>query len=346
MMIRITSIEMILGLMQDTGDYTEVDPSNVITINSNVSVSIASDLDETGYLYKDEGVDVIEDFSLNSTIDIISILSNGRNYAQSVSTVLGSANSWTDAIGIRYRNSVGDMKIQVSLVTIEGGVTTLNNSLLVGVPTLYANLFKVGTHVGFELYSDQNRTSLVVNLTATLSTDETYQYIYWCATDNVAVGGRLMSIVIDRLNYKTGEEPIIPDIPLNLFGAGFNNTTPIIKLYWSHNLINTNLFEVQNSTDTITWEILGYSIVTNYNDTDVINGTKRYYQVRACNNNSGIWGNSTFSLINYERVYFILGGGATITYITIPQSELNLMNIILPLIVLLVIVALIIAFKG
>jgi len=99
-------------------------------------------------------------------------------------------------------------------------------------------------------------------------------------------------------------KPSIPDL---LFGAGFNSSSPYVELHWNHSLVNVQFFEVQNSTDAISWDYLGQSTTTNYTDYLVLNGTERYYIVRACNQTGGFWFNSSFTEYNFEKVYFILG---------------------------------------
>ncbi len=95
-----------------------------------------------------------------------------------------------------------------------------------------------------------------------------------------------------------------PSDPNLLFGAGFNASFPYVELHWNHSLVNVTIFEIQNSTDGVSWNYLGQSTTANYTDTQVINGTERYYRIRACNQTDGDWYNSSFTAINFEKVYF------------------------------------------
>jgi len=117
-----------------------------------------------------------------------------------------------------------------------------------------------------------------------------------------------------KATYETGrddlidfgsEEILVLERPTDLFGAGFNSSSPYVSLYWKSNLTDISLFEVQNSTDKISWETLGSNTTAEYHDFQVVNGTERYYQVRACNFTGGVWDNSTFTDINFETVYFV-----------------------------------------
>ena len=101
------------------------------------------------------------------------------------------------------------------------------------------------------------------------------------------------------------EEPPALETPAYLFGAGFNASNPYVDLYWESNLTGITLFEVQNSTDKITWGYLGQNTTSEYHDFQVINGTERYYRVRACNYTDPVWDNSSFTDINFETVYFV-----------------------------------------
>jgi len=113
------------------------------------------------------------------------------------------------------------------------------------------------------------------------------------------------------------EETIILESPNSLFGAGFNASSPYVILYWKSNLTDITLFEVQNSTDKISWDYLGSNTTTEYHDFQVFNGTERYYKVRACNYTGSYWANSSFTDINFETVYFVMPIGNGVT--TIPS---------------------------
>jgi len=106
------------------------------------------------------------------------------------------------------------------------------------------------------------------------------------------------------------EDPPIIEVPSKLFGAGFNASSPFVNLRWTSNLTDISFFEIQNSTDKITWEYLGQSTNNSYNDFQVVNGTERYYRVRACNLTGAAWDNSTWADTDFETVYYLIGGGA------------------------------------
>jgi len=119
----------------------------------------------------------------------------------------------------------------------------------------------------------------------------------------------VMIWVNDVLYFDGFMEYQSPISPTELFGAGFNGSTPYVELHWNHDLLNVGFFEVQNSTDKITWDTLGYNATTQYIDYQVVNGTDRYYRVRACKMQPDSWHNSTF-IDDFETVYFISGNGA------------------------------------
>ncbi len=96
-----------------------------------------------------------------------------------------------------------------------------------------------------------------------------------------------------------------PNIPTSLYGAGFNDSISYVELHWYHDMVDVGFFEVQNSTDGIVWDVLGYSTSTQYIDYQVVNGTERYYQIRACKEQPDGWHNSSFTDIDFETVYFV-----------------------------------------
>lgn len=117
------------------------------------------------------------------------------------------------------------------------------------------------------------------------------------------------SEIDDLLDFGDEEERPSLVTPDKLFGAGFNGSTPVVDLYWSTNLTGITLFEVQNSTDKISWTYLGQNTTNEYHDLQVVNGTERYYRVRACNYTGAAWDNSTWTDINFETVYFVMPVG-------------------------------------
>lgn len=95
--------------------------------------------------------------------------------------------------------------------------------------------------------------------------------------------------------------------PDYLYGAGFNASDAFTELYWQHDGLLTTDYEVQNSSDKVSWILRGIPSTTFYNDTSVENGTKRYYRVRARRLTGVGYKNSSFTDINFEIVYFIKG---------------------------------------
>jgi len=118
------------------------------------------------------------------------------------------------------------------------------------------------------------------------------------------------------LDYGSEEERSLLETPVYLFGAGFNGSSPHVSLYWTTNLTGINLFEIQNSTDKVSWDTLGSNTTAEYHDFQVVNGTERYYRVRACNYTGAAWDNSTFTDINFETVYFVEAAANGDTYVT------------------------------
>ena len=98
---------------------------------------------------------------------------------------------------------------------------------------------------------------------------------------------------------------IPPEVITEFYGAGFNSSSPYVELHWTWDYEDRDFFEVQNSSDGDSWTYLGQNITTCYTDTLLVNGTMRYYRVRACNETNGGWDNSTWSDVNFEKVYFI-----------------------------------------
>jgi hypothetical protein len=97
--------------------------------------------------------------------------------------------------------------------------------------------------------------------------------------------------------------------PTLLFGAGFNESTPRIEIHWTYSGSLVTDYEVQNSTDIISWTSLAYPIITSYNDTspELNNGTYRYHRVRARRTTGVGYKNSSWSNVNLEQVYFVSG---------------------------------------
>jgi len=109
----------------------------------------------------------------------------------------------------------------------------------------------------------------------------------------------------DLLDFGEEEEFLPLETPDKLFGAGFNSSSPYVTLHWTTNLTGITFFEVQNSTDKVSWDTLGTNTTAEYHDFQVVNGAERYYRIRACNYTGSAWDNSSFTDINFEKVYFV-----------------------------------------
>ncbi len=125
-----------------------------------------------------------------------------------------------------------------------------------------------------------------------------------------------------------------PSAPTKLFGAGFNASSPYVKLHWAHALLIFTHFEVQNSSNKVAWDYLGQNATAaQYTDNKVVNGTERYYKVRACRNTGVGWKNSTFTDVNFETVYFVAEIGEDEAAINVFTGSSGIFGIILCIIV-------------
>jgi hypothetical protein len=96
--------------------------------------------------------------------------------------------------------------------------------------------------------------------------------------------------------------PVTPDL---FFGAGFNGSiNGYVLLYWNHSLVDVTNFEIQNSTDGISFTFLDSVPTEAYNHSPVGNMTYNYYRVRARNLVGSDYYNSSWSATNLERVFF------------------------------------------
>ncbi len=239
------------SILEDTGDYTEGDPFNWITINSASSVTISADMNEPAFLYRDIGADNIGDFDVTFSVDPISHISNGRAYAFMISKTLGAGIVNSELIGYRVRFSTGDAKYQHALVTRESGVNTLSVYLEPsGDPIRYARVTKVGANVTLWIYDDAPHTSLLFSTSHTLASNKTYRYRYWVSSDDVNTAGRVMEIQVDDLR-------IFSDGGLTsgiIYSVGIPNTStkPMI-LSTQVELDPGNQIFVQFSNDNMTW---------------------------------------------------------------------------------------------
>ncbi|GAH43175.1 unnamed protein product, partial [marine sediment metagenome] len=98
-------------------------------------------------------------------------------------------------------------------------------------------------------------------------------------------------------------------MPTNLFGAGFNSSSPYVELFWDWDYDPVTIFEIQSSPDNELWNYLGNNASAQYTDFNVLNGTERFYRVRGCDYVDAAWDNATWSDVNYEKVYFVLPNG-------------------------------------
>lgn len=185
---------------ENTGAYTENDAQGWITVNSQTSVTIKADMDQTVYLARDLGLNNIGDFDVSFSVDPISHISNGRAYGFYVSKTVGGGQQNVDLIGYRVRWSTSDVKYQHALVTRESSVNIISSYLEpVGDPIRYARITKVGSNVTLWIFSDSDHTGYIFSVSHILASDVKYRYLYWVGSDNIPLGSREMEIVVDDL---------------------------------------------------------------------------------------------------------------------------------------------------
>jgi len=157
-------------------------------------------------------------------------------------------------------------------------------------------------HIWIAEYVDEEKGDFISVWYGAIGTDYAGDYNFY--RDKEYDGGSVQPELV--VNWS---DPI--EYPVNLFGGGFNTSTPYVELHWEWNYDLIDFFEVQNSSDGDSWTYLGQSTTTNYTDLQVNNGTERHYRIRACNLTDEVWSNSSFSDVNFDKVYFdmVVGGG-------------------------------------
>jgi hypothetical protein len=308
--------------------YTEVDiPANRITVVNDTRADLtALDLDETVYLYYDYGVNYFENFTLEIDIRTSSIgFQNPRAYACGVGNNTGDISGDSDTLGIRMRRTT-TTKWQISLYTKEGGVPTVqtyeyNNYTAFWI---FPRLKKEGTNVTLWVFKDRNRTIRYYKATQILANSDRYRYSYAFRSDNIAIGGRAFDFDIYRYFITSQDVNAYP--PNLLYGAGFNDSDPYIDIRWNHSKVYNEQFEIYHSANGINFTSLDITSDLNYTHRGLINGSYHYYKVRSIRTVNGNWVNSSFTPVNRERVYYIVGGGtfrAVLSYVYYPVSSFN-----------------------
>jgi len=219
------------------------------------------------------------------------------------STIGARHQTTQDMVQVLYFSASNKIRV------ISAGTTTTRDSNADAVENIYDILWVSSTLADFYKAGAQMTNSPLVTNVPTVSIPIMFE----------STGGISYGIECDWVLWREyvdpepthtawGEEQESPTpyLPTNLFGAGFNDSSPYASLYWKSNLTNVDFFEIQNSTDKISWDHLGTNTTTEYHDFEVVNGTERYYRVRACHFEHDQWFNSSFTDINFEKVYFFM----------------------------------------
>lgn len=316
-----------------TGDHWDTsgqsgDPYGITTDGSNIW--IVDPLDDKVYKYTMAGVFVSWFSTIGHGTAPVSITTDGSNIWVSESatdevykyTMAGVyVNSWDTSgqSGSPYGITTDGSNIWIFDITTD----FVYKYTMAGVYTTESWTPSVETIDPYGIATDGSNIWVVDK-----GLDEVFKYTMdgTYTTEHWDVSGQMFTpydITTDGINIWIVEEPaaevykyegpplfVPPSDPDLLFGAGFNASSPYVDLHWNHSLVDVQFFEVQNSSDGVSWTYLGQSNTANYTDSQVVNGTMRYYKVRACNQTGGTWYNSSFTSVDFETVYFIPEVGA------------------------------------
>lgn len=213
-----------------------------------------------------------------------------------------------------------------SLLKTNGDVASIILTHSATTAEQYLGSREWGTSIDRTLEEHESETSAYTGFSLLTNTDDANGYVELYAQDSS----------IEVFTY-TGSFWWVPqpelEAPHELYGAGFNDTvTPYVNLRWDVLAgVDNDQFELQNSSDGITYSILTYPTNTTkeYNHTTLSNGEYQWYRIRTTFSYLGDWHNSSWSLVNLERVLYSqsAGGGVSITLVNGSWIDYNVSKV-------------------
>lgn len=209
-------------------------------------------LDKWGYVYKDYGVNFFNDWSATATVRITGYSSNGQCYAFSFCNSSASWEDVTEGIGVRIRHINTPNEYQITLVLVEGGVITSVDTYQYAISSAmkYLNFYKVDTDCYLEIYSDYARTTLLDNLTVTLSADNKYRYSHYGQLNDLDLTGRWISGNCYNLSFRNSGATFGYFYTKDLLANTSDTATAIL---FNSTIEATNSITMEFSSDNSTW---------------------------------------------------------------------------------------------
>lgn len=246
-------------LAEDTGDYTLVGPVLVFQKSSAVRIyGYNVPRDQQYYMYCDYGAGYISgDFKAQCDIRFLNYVSNGIGSAIKFSSNLGSDEDHQggsdQAIMVRvYHHWDTNYDYSIGLtVSVDGSYST--DWYYSGINTpfwRYVDLYREGSAVWLEIYSDEARTSLVDNLTVPGSSSATYRYAYWGSTYDNPLSSRLLSWYCDNFKFRPSGVAEGVFYSKDLLDGISNNATALL---YESSLDGSNTITLEVSENNSSW---------------------------------------------------------------------------------------------
>lgn len=163
--------------------YTEVDPTSKITVNSSRITWDRFDRSDSGYVYKDYGVDSFDSWKNEFTLRLSEVQNTAYTYRFVVSFMNTPGNLWPnpkskEQVSLIFREMGAD-QFDVLIVEHSGLGTSSSSSgtSVLSVDTTYYLTFERDeTSYTVVVYSDADRTTQITSATKTIAYDNDYRY--------------------------------------------------------------------------------------------------------------------------------------------------------------------------
>lgn len=337
---------------ENTTDYTHVDvdsTSGVIQIIDDDTVYLNNiDRDEIEYVYLDNGVGYFENFTAQWDLDVDNFISNAQCGSVAFANNTGDFDSIGDIVCLKvaYHTGVGEYFLQ--LMVLENGAFSGDNYFLGSGADFerYITFIKDGGNFTIYIYTDSDRTNLVDTLNVQMSYNIKFRYVFWGITDDDALSGRSLTFYIHNLKYRTTGETDGYFTTVNLLNGITQKATTLL---YNATIAESGYIGVKYSNNNSTW----YNSQNVLNGSDLLlNGTYAFNLEQL--NFTNLYLNFTFHrntgideirLNDITLIYETTVSGST-TIITIPESELRLSYVLIPILIILIIMGFYIAMKG
>lgn len=192
--------------------YTEVDPTNKISVTSSRITWDTFDRSDSGYVYGDYGVDHFDIWENDFTLRLSEVQDTAYTYRFVVSFMNTPGNLWPNPGSVEQVslifNEVGTDQVDIYVVEHNGlgsSSSSIGTDVLSVNTTYYLTFRRDDSNYTVAVYNDTSRTNLVTSVSKAIAYDNDYRYVGFRGLDGVGADTGYSSGYIENMDIVVGQ---------------------------------------------------------------------------------------------------------------------------------------------